>query len=40
MTTLPGWSRSEVYKLENDMQRVPENRHICRWVGVAAREWV
>jgi hypothetical protein len=21
MTTLPGWSRSEVYKLENDLQR-------------------
>jgi hypothetical protein len=36
MTTLPGWSRSEVYKLENDLQRAAENRQICRGVGVAA----
>jgi hypothetical protein len=36
MTTLTGWSRSQVYKLENDLQRASENRQICQWVGVAA----
>jgi hypothetical protein len=36
MTTLPGWSRSDVYKLENDLQRTAENRQICRGVGFAA----
>ncbi len=40
MTTLPGCSRSEVYKLESDLQRTAQNRQICRWVGVAARQWV
>jgi hypothetical protein len=40
MTTLPVWSRSEVYKLENDLQRAAQNRQICRGMGVAAGGWV
>ncbi len=40
MTTLTEWSRSEVYKLENDLQRAAENRQICRGVGVAVGQWV
>jgi hypothetical protein len=40
MTTRPGWSRREVYKLENDLQWVSENRQICGWFGVAARQWL
>ena len=40
VTTLPGWSRTGVYKLENGLQRASENRQICRGVGVAAGQWV
>jgi hypothetical protein len=36
MTTLSGWSRSGVYKLENDLRRAAEKRQIWRGVGVAA----
>jgi hypothetical protein len=40
MTTLPGWSRSEVYQLENDLRRAAENRQICQGVRVAAGQLV
>jgi hypothetical protein len=40
MTALPGWSRIQVYKLENDLQRAAENREICQGLGVAAGQWL